>query len=225
VPTGRSLLARDVRFTRDDAEFDRAIGFVDATYALALTLLVTTLDVANPAEAFEDPGSLFDAVGPQFIAFLIAFAVIANYWLEHHRMISAWGAIDGPAIAANLVLVCAIVLLPFSTQSVGDPDVEGLALPTVIMALNVAAASLLHAWVFSIGVRRGLLADARPQAELRGYVILGLIPAAVFLVSIPVAVLISPEIGRAFWLILLVVEPVAHRMVSASVARAQSAAW
>ena len=39
MPTGRSLLARDVRFTRDDAEFDRAIGFVDATYALALTLL------------------------------------------------------------------------------------------------------------------------------------------------------------------------------------------
>ena len=96
MPTGRSLLARDVRFTRDDAEFDRAIGFIDATYALALTLLVTTLDVANPAEAFEDPGSLFDAVGPQFIAFLIAFAVIANYWLEHHRMISAWGAIDVP---------------------------------------------------------------------------------------------------------------------------------
>ena len=78
--------------------------------------------------------------------------------------------------------------------------------------------------MFSIGVRRGLLADARPQAELRGYVILGLIPATVFLVSIPVAILVSPEIGRAFWLILLVVEPVAHRTVSASVARAQSAA-
>ena len=35
-------------------------------------------------------------------------------------------------------------------------------------------------------------------------------------------ILVSPEIGRAFWLILLVVEPVAHRTVSASVARAQS---
>ena len=125
MPTGRSLLARDVRFTRDDAEFDRAIGFIDATYALALTLLVTTLDVANPAEAFEDPGSLFDAVGPQFIAFLIAFAVIANYWLEHHRMISAWGAIDDPAIAANLVLVCAIVLLPSALSPSATPTSRG----------------------------------------------------------------------------------------------------
>ena len=76
---------------------------------------------------------------------MIAFAVIANYWLEHHRMIAAFDAIDDSTITANLFLVGAIVLLPFSTQSVGDPSVEGLALPTVIMALNVAAASILHA--------------------------------------------------------------------------------
>lgn len=206
-----------MRFTRDDAAFDRAIGFVDATYALALTLLVTTLDIDDAPAAFADVGSLFDAIGAQFIAFLIAFAVIANYWLEHHRMISAWGAIDSPTIVANLVLVGAIVLLPFSTQSVGDPDVEALALPTVIMAINVAAASLLHNWVFSLGVRRGLLAEPRPRAETRGYLVLGLIPAVVFCASIPVAALVSPEAGRAVWLTLVVIGPVAHRMVGARV--------
>jgi uncharacterized membrane protein len=221
VEGDRSLLARDTRFTRDDAEFDRAIGFVDATYALALTLLVTTLDIGDAAKAFADPGSLFDAVGAQFIAFLIAFAVISNYWLEHHRMISAWTAIDTPTIAANLVLVAAIVLLPFSTQSVGDPNVQGLALPTVIMALNIAAASMLHVWVFSLGLRRGLM-EARPKAEIRGYMTLGLVPAAVFLASIPVAVLVAPDLGRAVWLTLIVIEPVAHRIVSRSVARAQT---
>jgi len=224
VAEERSLLARNLRWSRDDAEFDRAIGFVDATYALALTLLVTTLDIDSPVEAFSDPGSLFDAVGAQFIAFLIAFAVIANYWLEHHRMISAWKAIDSQAIFANLLLICAIVLLPFSTQSVGDPDLEGLALPTVIMAANVAAASLLHSWVFSIGVRRGLLAEGHTRTEIRGYLILGLVPATVFLISIPIAVAAGPEIGRAFWLTLLVAEPVAHGMVSRSVARDERAA-
>ena len=106
-----------------------AIGFVDATYALALTLLVTTLDIDDPAAAFADPGSLFDAAGPQFIAFVIAFIVIANYWLQHHRMIAAWGAIDMRAITANLVLVGAIVLLPFSTLDRAAPSgVETLAL-------------------------------------------------------------------------------------------------
>jgi len=208
-----------MRFRRDDAEFDRAIGFVDATYALALTLLVTTLDIDDAPAAFADLGSLSDAIGAQFIAFVIAFMVIANYWLEHHRMIATWTAIDTPTIVANLFLVAAIVLLPFSTQSVGDPAVEALALPTVIMAINVAAASILHTWVFSIGVRRGLLAESRPRAEVRGYVILGLLPAAVFCASVPVAVLVSAETGRAVWLTLVVIGPLAHQTVRRSVAR------
>ena len=41
-----------VRYQRDDQEFGRAIGFFDATYALALTLLVTTLDITEPSSAW-----------------------------------------------------------------------------------------------------------------------------------------------------------------------------
>ena len=80
------------RYSRDQAEFDRAIGFIDAAYALALTLLVTTLVVDDPREAFSSLGALGDAVGGQVLAFAIAFAVIASYWLDHHRLFhwSAW---------------------------------------------------------------------------------------------------------------------------------------
>ena len=63
--------------------------FVDATFALALTLLVTTLDVDDPRVAFSSLGALDDAVGEQFVAFAIAFAVIASYWLQHHRLIAS----------------------------------------------------------------------------------------------------------------------------------------
>jgi hypothetical protein len=122
------------RYSRDQGEFDRAIGFVDATFALALTLLVTTLDVDHPRMAFSSLGELDDAVGAQFVAFAIAFAVIASYWLQHHRLIASFAAIDYTVVVVNLFLIAAIVLLPFSTQAVGDPGVEDLPLPTVIMA-------------------------------------------------------------------------------------------
>jgi uncharacterized membrane protein len=125
------------RYSRDQSEFDRAIGFVDATFALALTLLVTTLDVDDPLKAFSSLGALEDAVGAQFVAFAIAFAVIAKYWLEHHRLIASFAAIDYAVVVVNLFLIAAIVLLPFSTQAVGEPGVDDLALPTVIMAVNV----------------------------------------------------------------------------------------
>jgi uncharacterized membrane protein len=75
---------------------------------------------------------------------LIAFAVIASYWLQHHRMVASFVAIDVRTIVANLCLIAGIVLLPFSTAAVGDPSVEDLPLPTALMAVNVAVVSVLY---------------------------------------------------------------------------------
>jgi uncharacterized membrane protein len=111
-----------------------------------LTLLVTSLDIDNRASSFMNLSALADAVGPQFITFLISFAVIAYYWLRHNRMVANFVAIDVPNIVANLCLIAAVVLLPFSTSSVGDPGVADLPLPTVLMAINVALVSMLYRW-------------------------------------------------------------------------------
>ena len=197
-----TLRGTSARYSRDQGEFDRAIGFVDATFALALTLLVTTLDVDHPRVAFSSPGSLDAAVGAQFGAFAIAFAVIASYWLQHHRLIASFAAIDYTVIVVNLFLIAAIVLLPFSTQAVGDPGVEDLALPTVIMAINVVAASVLHTLVYVVAVRRNLLRTAPSPGEVSWFVVNALAGAVVFAVSVPVAY-ISPTAARITWLSLV----------------------
>jgi uncharacterized membrane protein len=190
------------RWERDGAEFDRAIGFVDATFALALTLLVTTLEV-DGASAWTSLDALGDAVGPQFFAFVVAFVVIAGYWLRHHRLIASFAAIDTTVIVANLALVAAIVLMPFSTRAVGDPGVEDLPLPTTVMAVNVAAASILHAAVFALAGRRGLLGSTPDRVDPPDYLIANLAPAAVFLASIPVAYAASPLAAQLCWLALI----------------------
>jgi TMEM175 potassium channel family protein len=199
------------RYSRDQGEFDRAIGFVDATFALALTLLVTTLDVDDPRVAFSSLRALYDALGDQFVAFAIAFAVIAKYWLEHHRLLASFAAIDYSAIVVNLFLIAAIVLLPFSTHSVGDPGVEDLPLPTVIMAVNVVAASLLHTLVYVVAVRRNLLSTAPSSGEVSYFVVNGLAAAVVFAASVPVAYLISPIAAQITWIGLLPIGWLLHR--------------
>jgi uncharacterized membrane protein len=193
------LRSASPRYSRDQGEFDRAVGFVDATFALALTLLVTSVDVDHPRIAFSSLGALNDAVGPQFVA----FAVIANYWLQHHRLIASLAAIDYTAIVVNLFLVAAIVLLPFSTQAVGDPGVEDLPLPTVVMAVNVVAASLLYTLVYVVAVRRNLLSTVPSRGEVSYFVVNALAAAAVFAASVPVAYLISPAAARITWIGLL----------------------
>lgn len=203
-------------YDREQGEFDRAIGFIDATYALALTLLVTTLEVEDVPAVWTDLGALFDAVGDQFISFLIAFWVIANYWLVHHRMIAKFKAIDQRTIIVNLCLLAAIVLLPFSTRAVGDPAVENFPLPQAVMAVNVAAASVLTAMVYITALRHGLFARAPSRGEINSYIVHGIVPAVVFLLSIPVAYLISPAVGRLLWFLLIPIAPLIDRIVGPS---------
>jgi uncharacterized membrane protein len=195
----------------DQGEFDRAVGFVDATFALALTLLVTTIDVVDPREAFSSLGALYDAVGQQFLTFAIAFAVIAKYWLEHHRLLATFAAVDYTAIVVNLLLIAAIVLLPFSTKSVGDPGVEDLPLPTVIMAVNVIAASLLHTLVYVVAVHRNLLRTAPSPGEISNFVVNGLSAAVVFAASVPVAYWISPTAAEIVWISVIPIGWLLHR--------------
>src|SRR5215218_4256217 len=201
---GAILSGGSPRFSRDRGEFDRAIGFFDATFALALTLLVTTLDVSGESSVWESLGSLDDEVGSQFIAFAIAFALIANYWLVHHRLIASFDALDTPVIVANLFLIAAIVLLPFSTEAVGDPEIDDLALPTAVFALDVAAASMMLTIIYWLAWKRDLLRSRPSRAELRANLIASVVPAVIFVVSIPIAYLASATAAKLSWLSLII---------------------
>jgi len=211
-----------VRYSRDASEFDRAIAFIDATFAVALTLLVTTIAVPDKPSSFSSLSALDDAIGAQFIAFLISFAVIASYWLSNHRMVASFVAIDTRTIVVHLWLLAAIVLLPFTTASVGDPDVADLPLPTVLMAVSIAAVSALHTLVWVVASRGRLLDHTPTPAEWRERVVTGLVPAAVFLASVPIAYLVSPGVARLSWLSLLVVNPAVGAVMQRARRRSQA---
>ena len=212
---------RPGRYSRDVGEFDRAIAFIDATFAFAMTLLVTTLDVGDVPSAFQNLSSLDDAVGAQFIAFLISFAVIASQWLANHRMVANFVALDTPTIVAHLFLLAAVVLLPFTTASVGDPDAADLPLPTVLMAVSIAAVLTLNVVVYVVACRRGVLDHLPSAGEWRETVVTGLAPAAVFLASVPIAYLASPVAARISWIALLVVNPAVGRVMARARRRAE----
>jgi uncharacterized membrane protein len=125
-------------------------------------------------------------------------------------MVASFVAIDNRTLITNLFLIAAVVLLPFSTSSIGDPGVAGLPLATALMAVDVAAVSVLFTLVWVMAARGGLL-DDKPSAEERFQnVVSGLAPAAVFLASIPIAYLTQPYIAQLVWLSLLVINPAAN---------------
>ncbi len=203
------------RYAQDTSGYDRGLGFFDAVYGFALTLLVTTVDVTGRA-TWESPASFLDANGTQLASFAVSFVVIVAFWRQNHQMLARFRAIDGTVIVANVVVMAFVVFIPFTTDAMGDPDLADLALPTALYALNIALAVSASIVVFEVGRRRGLL-DRRPSpAEHRAELIDALATPAVFLASIPVTYLAvdlwsDAAAGKWVWALLLVVKPLTGR--------------
>jgi len=136
---------------RSERGLDRFVTFLDAVVAIAITLLVLPLtEVLQGVEPGESLGSVLSTEGGQFFAFFLSFAVIARFWLVHHRVVEAVGAYDLPFLLLNLLWILTIVLLPFATQVVGSFPPEPLAVLIYIGTITVSSASLtavtFHVW-------------------------------------------------------------------------------
>jgi uncharacterized membrane protein len=200
------------RYQRDGAEFDRAVAFIDATFAVALTLLVTTLDIKTDPESWSSVSNFYDAGGAQLVAFGVSFVIIAGYWLAHFQLFATFVAVDMRVIVANLVLLAAIVILPFTTEYAGDPAISHLPLPIAVVSINVAAVSTAFTIVYVMARRRGLLRSSPGTRDFTVNVLAMLVPGIVFLVSVPIAYAASPEIAQLSWLALVPLNAVLGRM-------------
>src|SRR5918998_5814172 len=77
-----------LRRVRTDRGLDRLVTFLDAVVAIAITLLVLPLVDVLPDEGGTVPlGDLLAEEARRFVTFLLSFAVIAQLWLVHHRLV------------------------------------------------------------------------------------------------------------------------------------------
>ena len=201
-------------FDREGSEFGRGIGFFDAIYGFAITLLIANVDLP-PAEAWQSLGALLDSgLGDQLLAFAISFAVIAVFWKSNANLMARFRGIDGPVIAANLLSAGIVVLLPFTTQGISDAEVSELPLPTALYAVNVALVILSEQLIFEVGRARGLLVDQPSTRVSWAWRVDSLAQVAVFAASIPVAYVAGAGWGRTVWVALVVVSPLTGRWVA-----------
>ncbi len=180
----------------NEIEFSRIVAFSDGVFAIAITLLVLNLSV--PAHIHGK--DLTDAIWDQrqtFIAYAVSFAVIGRFWVVHHRFFGDVTGFDGRLIGLNLFYLGWIVLIPFSSQVLGDHGSDTAAI--VVYAVNLIGVTLVGAWMFADARRAGLV-EMDPETERQNRR-RGLITAAVFFASIPAA-FIDPKIVPFLWLAL-----------------------
>ena len=132
-----------------------------------------------------------------FLAYALSFAVIGRFWLVHHRFFSDVVAFDGRLISLNLLYLGWIVLIPFTSEVLGEYG--GQTAAVILYAANLTGVVLIGMWMASDARRAGLTeVGAGKHSEQRWR---SLYIAAIFLASIPVAI-VAPNVAPYMWLAL-----------------------
>ena len=179
-----------------EVEFARIVAFSDGVFSIAITLLV--LELKLPQHLADD--RIWHALGEQreqFLAYGISFAVIARFWLVHHSFFSEVKAFDTRLIALNMLYLAFIVLIPFSSQVLGEYG--GTLAAVVVYSANLTAVVLVGLWM-AWDARRSGMATTDAQTE-RESLIRSLFIAGIFLLSIGAAIF-DAGIAPYLWLVL-----------------------
>jgi uncharacterized membrane protein len=180
-------------------EFSRIVAFSDGVFAIAITLLVLQINI--PAHLPQGT-TLFEEIVDQetdFIAYAISFAVLGKLWLAHHRFFAAVERFDSVLMGLNLFYLAWIVLVPFTSEVLGDHGDESAGV--ILYAIVLAAVSLTFQVQIGYSSRNSLLRPQLREVERRVIGPANFLFAAVFLLSIPVA-LVSPLAGILMWAVI-----------------------
>ncbi len=207
-------------YQRDDLEFARAVTFFDAIFAFAVTLLITTVDDFSPA-AWSSFQALRETNGSSLLAFAISFVVVVSFWRANHQEVTGFTALDSRLIFLNCAVMFGVVLIPFATEALGKLD--DLPLPVAVYAIVISGTYVVQHLVVFVADRRGLRASKMTRRERTWSLIDTVVLPLVFLGSIPLAYLISPQAAEQSWISLVVIMPLLGKFQEVSQQKAQAA--
>jgi len=166
----------------------RVEAFSDGVIAIIITIMV--LELKAPTE--EALGTLW-RLWPVFVAYVLSYAYVAIYWVNHHRLFSHARLVTNGLLWANMALLFALSLVPFSTAYLGEHhfsrDATLLYLATLLLPA-VTYAVLQRVIVSTGAATRGSRLYHRATGRK------GLAACVVYLVGMPLS-FVSPWLGVA----------------------------
>jgi uncharacterized membrane protein len=149
----------------------RVEAFSDGVFAVAATLLIFNIQIDKTA-----PGGLLAALlaaWPKYAAYVATFLTIGVMWLNHHGLFERIARLDRALLFLNLLLLMAIVFMPFSTAELGTniqvPRDANTAASLYAINAFVIAICFGAVWTYAL-LRPGLLApNVDREAAMRAW--------------------------------------------------------
>jgi uncharacterized membrane protein len=167
-------------------EKNRLESLTDGIFAFAMTLLVTSMILPRSALITQTSGAALADLLPDFYHYIIAFFVLAAFWMSHHEQFSRVRCLDRFFLSLNIIGLFFVTLVPFSTSFIGDYDNDFLA--TVVFEANLLVLGMIFTiqWYYASRNHR-LIAPDYPESLIRKRLIHGIVLPFISLAGIILA--------------------------------------
>ena len=207
---------------RDDLpSVERLLSLSDNVVAFALTLLVLQVKVP-PLSQVADHNSAADLAAQhatqvsQLTSYVIAFYIIAQFWLTHHRVFRHMAGHQEGLAWWNFAFLFTITVMPFTASLLGDYPDNPLAID--IFAANLLLAIVATRVTLLFGRRKHLLSADTDAGEMRA--LLARAAATVLVVASSAGLAwVNPTAAKFCWLLIPVAQWASERRSARPAAR------
>ena len=172
----------------------------DGIFAIVMTLLVLEICVLELRGISDNVDLLFSLIQiiPNFLSYLLSFALLFTYWRAHHYIVSVYAKnIDSKLTNINALFFLLIGLVPFSSQLLGQYSNTQIAV--VIFGVHMVLISLCILWMRTYVLSADGIKNPRvTKSESQNGKIRTLLPLFSALIAIVVS-FFSIKISLAFY--------------------------
>jgi len=157
----------------------RLEAFSDGVIAVIITIMVLELKVPH-----EDGVAGLRAVLPTLSLYLISFAFVGIYWINHHHLVHRTEEADERILYANLGFLFCLSLLPFFTSYVLEKKMDSFSVAIYVGSMILTGFSFL---LLRLAIGRRLRHAGKLEAEDTAVERKNYLSLFVYLVAISIA--------------------------------------
>ena len=174
----------------------RIEAFSDGVFAVAITVLVFGL---LPIGTKTLDAKILLHAWPQYFAYVVSFLSIGIMWMNHHTIMAHVARMDRPLLVLNLLLLMAVVAVPFPTALVaehltGSSKAAATATVTYGLVMIAISAGFAALWVY-VATHPTAVGAALPPEALRDSIPGFTLGGAVYVGGTLIAALVSALAG------------------------------
>jgi uncharacterized membrane protein len=151
--------------------------------------------------------ALWEDTGTGLLTYLLSFVYIGIYWNNHHHMFQLVDRVNGAVLWANLTLLLALSLYPFTTawmdEQIGEVGIVDAHATVVVYGVNLLFAAVAY-YVLQLAIFRAE-GDGSQLREAVGGDWKGKLSPLLYVAGILTAAWLHPAVGIAFFVLVAII--------------------